>query len=125
MITTADGIDLELSIGQIITSSEECDLIGKTFSDGRVSGVVQRVEMTYMDGILEPKLWLGQNYLNAWNAFQACRWCHEPMEWVRLETNLWNGEPPVVDVVYRCTECGNADEQAVGNVPEDNYELPI
>ena len=39
-ITTKDGIELELSIGQVITDPAECDLIGKCFSDGHISGVV-------------------------------------------------------------------------------------
>ena len=124
-IKTLDGIKIELEIGQVFTTPEECDLIGKTFSDGRKTGVVKRVEMTLNeDWWIEAKLVFGQNYVNVWDAYQACEVCHAPMEWVDHYSPSWLNEPTVKDEFYRCEMCGEVGEQANGNVI-NGYELPI
>ena len=125
-ITTKDGIAVQLEIGQVFTTPEECDLIGRTFSDGRKTGVVKTVEFTYgwVHGLLEPRLWFGQNYINIWQAFQACEVCHASMEWYEISHYPMNGEPPYVTERYMCEYCEHEGEQAQGNVI-NGYELPI
>ena len=123
-ITTKDGIAVQLEIGQVFTTPEECDLIGRTFSDGRKTGVVKRVEMTLNeDWWIEAKLVFGQNYVNVWDAYQACETCFAKMEWVNRQTNHF-GEPVDYEEVYSCSVCGEVGEQANGNVI-NGYELPI
>ena len=122
-ITTKDGIAVQLEIGQVFTTPEECDLIGRTFSDGDTTGTVQRVELTNTDGILEPKLVFGQEYINIWQAFQACEVCHAPMEWNEYIDYPPIGPPEITDM-YECSSCFCEDEQAQGNVTNE-YELPI
>ena len=125
MLKTLDGIELELEIGQVITDPAECDLIGRTFSDGRKTGDVKTVEFTYgwVHGLLEPRLWFGQNYINIWQAYQVCQWCHSPMEWNTSQSFSWLDDPPVTVEVYNCTCCGRIDEQAQGNVRIDTSEI--
>jgi len=124
-ITTKDGIAVQLEIGQVITDPAECDLIGRTFSDGRKTGVVKTVEFTYgwVHGLLEPRLWFGQNYINIWQAYQVCEWCFGKMEWLRIGTSSY-GEPYDYEDVYTCYDCAMDGTQAQGNVI-DTYELPI
>ena len=122
-ITTKDGIAVQIEIGQVFTTPEECDLIGKTFSDGDTTGTVQRVELTNTDGILEPKLVFGQNYINIWQAYQVYEWCFGKMEWLRIGTSSY-GEPYDYEDVYTCYDCAMDGTQAQGNVINE-YELPI
>ena len=122
-ITTKDGIAVQLEIGQVITDPAECDLIGRTFSDGDTTGTVQRVELTNTDGILEPKLVFGQNYINIWQAYQVCEAYHGDMKWTIYKVNYF-GQPTDYIEVYWCQTCEREGEQAQGNVV-DTYELPI
>ena len=123
-ITTKDGIAVQLEIGQVFTTPEECDLIGRAFSDGRVSGVVQRVELTRReDGLLYARLVFGQNEISIYKAYQVCEWCFGKMEWLRIGTSSY-GEPYDYEDVYTCYDCAMDGTQAQGNVI-DTYELPI
>ena len=123
-IKTLDGIKIELEIGQVFTTPEECDLIGRTFSDGDTTGTVQRVELTRReDGLLYARLVFGQNEISIYKAYQACEVCHAPMEWFIKQLNIY-GEPADYEYTYWCSSCGLEGEQAQGNVV-DTYELPI
>ena len=123
-VTTKDGIAVQLEIGQVFTTPEECDLIGRTFSDGDTTGTVQRVELTRReDGLLYARLVFGQNEISIYKAYQVCEWCFGKMEWLRIGTSSY-GEPYDYEDVYTCYDCAMDGTQAQGNVINE-YELPI
>ena len=124
-ITTKDGIAVQIEIGQVFTTPEECDLIGRTFSDGDTTGTVQRVELTRReDGLLYARLVFGQNEISIYKAYQVCEWCFGKMEWSEVSMPTSWLEPPDYEDVYSCTNCFEIAEQAQGNVI-NGYELPI
>jgi hypothetical protein len=125
-IKTKDDIQIEITLGQQFTTPEQCDLIGKTFSDGRITGVVKEVYMKH-DKNWMASVWLsfGQNRIRLTEAFQACRWCHSPMEWYEFMVYSLCGEPPVKEEVYQCQCCYRPGERAESNVKVDMSEIPF
>jgi len=125
VFTTRDGVrvfaDSEYDI------KDQCDLVGKAFSDGRVSGIVQKIELARgEDGVYTPKLWFGQNWINVWDAFQVCPKCFGQMMWDEwTDFTPYSGEPPIVKERFVCCHCHRDAEPAYGNYPETYEDIPF